>query len=173
MAQERPENHVWSVGAEVKAADVELARIQAFVLDPVGPLIRVLKATKNDPDNPGITVDEAKSALVDAVKLLGNASAQISQLRRRKVLKAVNPEIQDLADEDIFANAAPDLFRAGFEARMKERADSMKLLHASRPPSTAKKFFHGGRPTRPQRGGGQNRGGRQHWAKKNQAPPKK
>ena len=31
-----------SVGAEVKSADAELARLQAFVLDPVGPLIRVL-----------------------------------------------------------------------------------------------------------------------------------
>ena len=162
-----------SVAAEVKAADAELARIQAFVLDPVGPLIRVLKATEDDPDDPGITVEDAKSAVADAIKLLGNASAQISRLRRKKVLKAVNPEIQDLADEDIFAAAAPDLFGAGFETRMKERADSMKLLHAARPPSTSKKFFHGGRPTRPQRGGGQNRGGRQHWAKKNQAPPKK
>ena len=162
-----------SVGAEVRAADSELARLQAFVLDPVGPLIRVLRATEDDPDNPGITMEEAKVAVADAVKLLGNASAQISRLRRRKILKAVNPEIQDLAEEDIFGAAAPDLFGAGFEAKMKERADSMKLLQAARPPSTAKKFFQGGRPARPQRGGGQNRRGRQPWTKRQQAPSKK
>ena len=50
------------------------------VLDPVGPLIRVLKATKDDPHGPGITMEEAKSGLADAIKLLGNASAQISCL---------------------------------------------------------------------------------------------
>ena len=61
---------------------------------------------EDDPDDPGITMEEAKSALSDAMKLLGNASAQISCFRRTKVLKAVNPEMQDLADKDIFATAA-------------------------------------------------------------------
>ena len=94
------------------------------------------------------------------------------------MLKAVNPETQDLADEDIFATAAPDLFRAGFETRMKERADSMKLLHASQPPSTSKKFFMEAVPLAPRQqaartAGGDNRGRRQPWAKKNQASPKK
>ena len=56
-------------------ADAELARIQAFILDPMGPLIWVLRATKDDPDNPCITMEEAKAAIADAVKLLGNASA--------------------------------------------------------------------------------------------------
>ena len=157
-----------SVGAEVKSADAELARLQAFVLDPVGPLIRVLKATEDtDEDNPGLTKEEARAAVGDAVKLLGNASIQISSLRRRKILKAVNPEIQDLAEEDIFATAAPDLFGAGFEVKMKERADSMKLLHAAKkPPSTSKNFFSRRPSSCPQKGGGQNRGGRQHWTRK-------
>ena len=50
-------------------ADAELAHIQTFVLDPVGPLIWVLKET-DDLDDPGITLEEAKSALADAIKLL-------------------------------------------------------------------------------------------------------
>ena len=62
-------------------ADAELTRTQAFVLDLMGPLIQVLKATEDDPDDPGITMEETKSALADAIKLLGNASAQISRLR--------------------------------------------------------------------------------------------
>ena len=35
-----------------------------------------------------------------AVKLLGNASVQISKLRRKKVPKLVNPDVQDLAEDD-------------------------------------------------------------------------
>ena len=58
-----------------------------------------------------------------------------------KVLKVMKPVIQNLAGADIFGTAALDLFGSEFEAKMKERADSMKLLHTSRPPSTSKKFF--------------------------------
>ena len=78
-----------SVKAEVKMADSELARIQAFVLDPVGLLATVLKATKEGGDN--FTLEDAQSALRDAIKPLGNASSHISKLRSLKILKAVNP----------------------------------------------------------------------------------
>ena len=155
------------LAAEAKAADTELACIQAFVLDSVGPLIRILKATEEDQTSEdSVSLDEEKVAIADALRLLGNASAQISRLRRKKILKAVNPEIQDLADEDIFASAAPDLFGQDFEGKMKERAESLKLLNAASKPPPSKKFFRGSRPTRPQRGGGQNRGGRQSWTRK-------
>ena len=131
-----------SLAAKAKAADAELARIQAFVLDPVGPLIRILKATEEDQTSEdSVSLDEGKAAIADALRLLGNASAQISRLRRKKILKAVNPEIQDLADEDIFASAAPDLFGQGFEGKMKERAESLKLLNAASKPPPSKKFF--------------------------------
>ena len=82
------------------------------MLDPVGPLARVLHAMEDDGDN--MTMEEAHSALCDAIRLLGNTSSQISRLRRRKILKAANPNIQDGAEEDIFAGAAPDLFGQGF-----------------------------------------------------------
>ena len=98
-------------------------------------------------------------AAADTIRLLGNASAQISKLRR-KILRAVNPDIQDLAEEDIFEGVAPDLFGKDFESRMKGRAESIKLLGESKPPHPKKKFFHGGRPTAPQRGGSHfSRGG--------------
>ena len=57
---------------EAKTADAELARIQAFVMDPVGLLARVLHAIEDSGDN--FTMEDAHSALFDAVKLLGNAS---------------------------------------------------------------------------------------------------
>ena len=160
-----------SAKLEARTADAELARIQAFVLDPVGPLARVLHAMEDSGDN--ITMEEAQSALCDVVKLLGNASYQISKLRRRKILKAVNPDIQDLAEEDIFHGAAPDLFGQGFEAKMKERAESLKLIAAAKNPAGPKKFFRGGHPFGPQRGGGQaSRGGRNWWRRKTDNPGK-
>ena len=98
------------------------------MLYPVGSLIRVLKAAEDDSYNPSITMDEAKTAIADAVRLLGKVSAQTFRVRKRKLLKAVNPELQDLANEDIYRQAVPDLFGMGFELKMKERANSMKLL---------------------------------------------
>ena len=48
-----------SVKLEVKNADSELARIQAFVLDPAGALARVLHAL--DPESENISMDDARS----------------------------------------------------------------------------------------------------------------
>ena len=132
-----------STKPEVRSADSELARIQAFGLDPVGPLARVVHAL--DPESvEDMSAEDARSAAWDAIKLLGNTSGQISKLRQRKILKAVNPDMQDLADEDTFSEAAPDLFGQGFEAKMKGRAKSLKLISASsssNPPPAPKKFF--------------------------------
>ena len=158
-----------SVRSDVKTADTELARLQAFVLDPVGPLVEVLEGI----DRETISAEDARSALSESLRLLGNASAQISHLRRKRVLKAVNPDIQDLADEDEpFAKASPYLFGSGFEARMKERAESVRLLKAAKPPPP--KFFRSSRASFPQRGGGQtSRGSRStyQWPKRDSKFP--
>ena len=56
----------------------------------------------------------------------------------------------NLAEEDIFQSAAPNLFGLKFEAKMKERAESVKLPSASRSgPPQPRKFFQKGRPTAP------------------------
>lgn len=143
---------------ETRTMDRELARVQALMHDPVAPLLWMIHSIDTIP------VDEARAALEDSVHLLGNASANLSQLRRRRILKSVNPELADLAEEDLFKTSAPNLFGAGFEQKMKERAESVKLLEVAKPQSLqSRKFFRGGRPTIPQRGGGQaNRGG-SHW----------
>ena len=77
---------------EAKSADTELARIQVFVHDPVGPMVQLLQKMEEETEFP-ISLDDARVALSDAIKLLGNASAQISKLRRKKMLKAVNPAV--------------------------------------------------------------------------------
>ena len=113
--------------AETKTADAELAKIQAFVLDPVGPLLHLLERFQEE-DNE-LTTDDAVASLQDALRLIGNSSCQISSIRRKKVLRALNPEIQDLAAEkEHFKEDAPQLFRNGFEKVMKERAESIRIL---------------------------------------------
>lgn len=72
-----------------------------------------------------ILFQDDKAALEGAVKLLRNTSAQISHHRRRKIL------IKDLVEawqEDIFQDATAELFGSGFELKMKERAESIKLF---------------------------------------------
>ena len=78
-----------------------------------------------------ILFQDDKAALEGAVKLLRNTSAQISHHRRRKILIAVNLDIKDLVEawqEDIFQDATAELFGSGFELKMKEKAESIKLF---------------------------------------------
>jgi hypothetical protein len=72
-------------------------------------------------------------------------------------------------EETLFKSAAPDLFGQGFESKMKDRAESMKILSTSKAKQTGqqqqqRKFFRGSRPTAPPRGGGQtSRGAPRKW----------
>ena len=134
------------VGSQTKSADAELARIQTLVLDAVGPLATVLE---------DLTAPEG---LTESVKLalhyLGNASANISKMRRKKVLKDLNPDLLSLAEQDeTFSTAAPLLFGQGFSKKAKEHTEEVKSLRKSAP---IKQFFRGGRPFR----GITGRGGR-------------
>ena len=81
------------------STDTELARIRAFVHDPAAPLLQLIHGTDPSTEGPrGLDKEDVMKAAADTIRLLGNASAQIPKLRRRKILKAVNPDIQDLAD---------------------------------------------------------------------------
>ena len=95
------------MGSDAKTNDSELVRLQAFVLDPVCPLVKMLHRL----DDERYTVEEAWSDSSEALRLLGNASSQISCAHRKKLLMTVNLDIQDLAGEDeLFKAAAPNLF---------------------------------------------------------------
>ena len=59
-------------------------------------------------------------------------------------MKELNADIQDLANKDIFKDAAPKLFGNGFERTAKERAEAVKLLKEVRlpqKPQVHKPFF--------------------------------
>ena len=150
---------------EAKSAETDLARIQALVLVSVWPVLQALEGIRDG----SLTFDDADHAVSSAIALLGNASSHISKLRRKKVPKELNPDIQDLAEDDSkFVQAAPKLFGVGFEKTMKERAESLKLLKSSTKKTSEPRqkpfFFRQGRPSRPHRGGGfSTRGRRGHY----------
>ena len=90
--------------------------MQVFVLDPVGPLINVLH--RSEDDTYMYSVEVAHSDLTEALHLMRNALAQISRTCRKKVLKALNLDIQDLAREDeLYKNAAPNLLERALSRR--------------------------------------------------------
>ena len=56
-------------------------------------------------------------------------SATISKMQRKRVLKALNMALQEMADEpEAFLSAARLLFRTGFESKMKNRSESFRIL---------------------------------------------
>ena len=59
------------------ACETDLARIQALVLDSVGPLVQALEGIRDG----SLTFDDADHAVSSAIALLGNASSHISKLR--------------------------------------------------------------------------------------------
>ena len=59
---------------------------------------------------------------------MGNASAHFSQIRRTKILKQLNPEVQSLAKDMDFSQSAPYLFGQGIEQKIKEHVDAVHML---------------------------------------------
>ena len=111
----------------------------------MSPLVQLLERL----DNEWFSKDNARHVVRESLHLLRNASVQISHLWRKPVVKGINPEIQDLANDDsLFKEAAPNLFSSGFESKIKLRTEAVSLLKSSRPPPP-KKFFEGTAPLTP------------------------
>ena len=141
---------------DVKDADCNAARLQTFNLDAVAPLVFILEEAQKGTLTSQSAAEAAKAALL----LLGNASAQTAKERRKKVTKDLNKDLMSLAeDPEMFEDAAPLLFGASFERKMKEHLESLKCLRQSMTPKNgyrSDQFFRGSRPQYPPRGGGSN-----------------
>lgn len=87
-----------------------MARIQALMLDVVGPLTTIIEQAEAGT----LTAEKAVAAARIAIKFTGNASVQISQERRKKAITDMNPKLVDMVDtaekDAICEDAAPDLF---------------------------------------------------------------
>ena len=140
-----------------KQEDKELAKIQAFVLDALAPLTTILEETGGDQES---GVYQAAKA---AVQLVGNASAKISHLRRKKVVSNLNSALMPLVEEDKnFTKAPPTLFGTEFAKKSKDLVDQVKAIRALPKQQRSlqrEPFFRGGPPS--SRGGGRSGGYRQ------------
>ena len=125
---------------EAKQVDNDLQKIQALMLDVTAHLLELkgfveVEEGNSLPRHPSETVN-------DALKLLGNAIVTTLKLWRKRILKACNPDIPDLAEEEsLFEEAGPHLFGDKFETKMKERAESVKILSMSQQGQGHKKNF--------------------------------
>ena len=112
-----------------KTNDKVLACLQALTLDTVGPLTHLLE--KLNLEESEIDADEVGYAVESAIKQIGNASSQMSILRRQKILEEYNKDLLSFAQdrEEEFTKAAPQLFGAQFP---KEAADHLDQVEALR-----------------------------------------
>ena len=130
-----------------KAKDRHLSKTQALVLDAVGPLTTILESTARGKFDADATIKAVRTAL----KLLGNASGHLAMERRRNALSDLNFNLKDMAEEDqVFKDAAPQLFGNGFSKKAKERDDELKALRKSRQPPEETTGWRG--KTQPHRG---------------------
>ena len=113
-----------------KMADRELLRIQTYVLDSIAPVSSLLEQISHDSDR--LSIDDFKLAVSTAAELIGNASAQISKLRREKMESSINKNLLPLVKEDgDFLNMATNLFGPDFSKWAKEHLDQVKSLRAA------------------------------------------
>ncbi len=139
-----------------KDGDRNLARLQALVLDAVGPLAHIVEQAQQG----SLTAESATEAATRALRFLGNASATISADRRRQVAEHINKDLKPLLeDEEQFKEAPPHLFGRDFEKSAKEHMDSVRSLRKIAQPQNKPQFFRQSRPYTPAaRGGGAFRG---------------
>ena len=70
-----------------KLNDWSLSRVQALMLDALAPLTEVMEQFNSEAE---LSSEVIAKAVEDAIKLLGNASSQMSSLRRTRVLQEYN-----------------------------------------------------------------------------------
>ena len=109
-----------------------MARLQALTLDAVGPLTDILE--KLNSGEAEIDTDEVGYAVESAITLIGNASSQMSVLRRKKILEEYNRDLLSFAQdrEDEFTKAAPQLFRVQFPKDAADHLDQVAALRRAK-----------------------------------------
>ena len=98
-----------------KSHDKQLARLQLLTWAHSPTFWRRLSA-----------LDAAQTAL----KLLGNASANLKRERRKNAILSMNTRLVDMAEDDaIYKTAAPSFFGEGFCKKAKERGEELRCLN--------------------------------------------
>ena len=114
-----------NISKETKDKDNQLAKIQTLFLDAVAPLSHLMELAESKQLSPEVTIEAVKTALA----LMGNASSHLSKEGRNIVVKDLNKDAASLAEEDeMFKEAAPQLFGEGFETKLKQHLDAVRCL---------------------------------------------
>jgi len=122
----------------IKTNDKALARIQALNSDALGPLTELMELLnrENEEDEVPDLRDQVGYVVESAITLLGNAFAQMSALRRQKVLEEYNKELITFAQgkerETEFLKAAPDLFGSKFPRDATEHLAQLAALQKAK-----------------------------------------
>lgn len=138
------------LSSQVKNSDKELAKIQAVMLDAMGPLTSILEGASS---SEGLDFDVAVNATKAALQLVGNASAKLSHLRRKRVVAHLSPALLPLVEEESnFKEAPPALFGTEFAKKSKDHVDQMKAMRSTYPKQRsgqkeASTFFRRGPPS--------------------------
>jgi len=123
-----------------KSNDQALARIQALNSDTLGPLTELLELLNKsvEEDVPDLQ-ERVAYAVESAITLLGNAFAQMSVLRRQKVLEEYNKELLTFAQgrKAEFLKAAPELFGPKFPRDATEHLDQLAALQKAKASSSS------------------------------------
>ena len=136
-----------SCSKSTKQSDKSLARLQALMLDAVGPISEALEqlniASDNESEEIELDLEKLGSALEAALTFLGNASTQTSNLRRVKLMEDINKELVTYTteQEEHFTAQAPMLFGNEFMKNATEHWEQVKALRKMRDrPSTSSVF---------------------------------
>ena len=74
-----------------KSNDWSLSHVQALMLDALAPLMEVMEQFNSDAEE--VSSEVITKAVENAIELLGNASSQMSSLRRTQVLQEYNKKL--------------------------------------------------------------------------------
>ena len=123
----------------VRSSDQTLARLQALVLDVVGPLTDLLERInrsvpsegQEDEEEQGVDLQSIGNSVQSALAFLGNAATQFSAYRRTKILEVYNKDLVSFSEEvePALRAAAPLLFGQSFT---KQAADHLGQVEALR-----------------------------------------
>jgi len=121
-----------------KSPNHQLAHIQMFILDAVGPLSNILdringeihRIQEDSKAKPEIGLDDVAGEIKAALTLVGNASAQYSILQRTKVLEEYNKQLLSFCNdrEAEFKAAVPQLFGQAFAKDASDYLDQLVTI---------------------------------------------
>ena len=92
----------------VKSLDQQLSEGQAFFLDTTGHLVEIIETINTGKQ---LSIDDVEEHVKTALSLLGNASSQLSTLRRVKVVEEYDKDLMSFCQNfKDYQAEAPDLF---------------------------------------------------------------